>query len=168
MAKMKIAQAQQIVKDSRYGSEKKKEARLILREAKKAGKLKPKKKAKASTKASTKPKRKAKLKPKRKAKLKPKRKVKPTLRKKTKTTKKKSTKKLKRAKKSKASARAKSKNPSTKGKLKFYDVKNKKYVRIPRTDCKIRRNRSARGGDRLIGKYKGRKLHTFVKKGFKL
>ena len=65
-------------------------------------------------------------------------------------------------------AKTKAKTASRSAKIKFYDVKQKKYVRIPRTDCKVRRNRSARGGDRLIGKYKGRELHTFVKKGFKL
>ena len=160
MAKMKIAQAQKIVKDSRYGAAKKKEARLILKEAKKAGKLKPKKKVKPKRrlKPTTKSKKRVKsTRAKRKITVRTKRK--PTAKKRKTSTKKNSTKKLKKAKKSKI---------TSSGKIKFYDVKNKKYVRIPRADCRVRRNPSPRGGDRLIGKYKGRKLHTFVKKGFKL
>lgn len=168
MAKMKIAQAQKIVKDSRYGEDKKKEARKILREAKKAGKLRPKRKSKTAVKPKT-TKRKSKTivrtKKRRvvKTKKKPsKTKAKPKARKtKTKTK----TKKLVRRKTKKTSKKSK---VSSTGKVKFYDVKTKKYVRIPREDCKIKRNRTPRGGDRLIGSYKGRELHTFVKKGFKL
>ena len=61
MVKMSIAEAQKIIKDSRYGADKKKVARKVVSEAKKAGKLKKplkrktkvlKTKAKTKTKAS--------------------------------------------------------------------------------------------------------------------
>jgi hypothetical protein len=163
MAKMKIAQAQKIVSDSRYGADKKKEARKVLREAKKTGKLAPKKKAKTKSKRTAVVKSRRTIKSKRKVKVSPRKKP----------TKKKTSKKLKRKTRTKKIKKAKttskrSRSTSTTGKVKFYDVKTKKYVRIPRSDCKIKRNRTTRGGDRLIGNYKGRKLHTFVKRGFKL
>lgn len=167
---MNIAKAQKIVKDSRYGADKKKEARKLLREAKAAGKLVTRTKRKTKTSKTTKPKRKTKT-------AKPKRKTKTTKtsktaksKRKTKTSKKK-TLKRKTKKTAKSTSKRKTTSRSAKSssaKIRFYDVKNKKYVKIPRADCKIKRNRSPRGGDRLVGTYKGRELHTFVKKGFKL
>lgn len=70
--------------------------------------------------------------------------------------------------KRKAKKKAKVKTVSKSGKIKFFDVKTKKYVSIPRGECKLKKNRSARGGDQLIANYKGRKLYTFVKRGFQL
>ena len=120
------------------------------------GTPKPKKKAKATVKSKR-----TIAKPKSKRKVSPKKKL----------TKKKITKKLKRKSKVKKTKKTKAtskRSASTTDKVRFYDVKTKKYVKIPRSDCKIKRNRTPRGGDRLIGQYKGRELHTFVKKGFKL
>ena len=167
MAKMKIAEAQKIIKDSRYGAGKKKEARLVLRVAKKAGKLKPKKKVKPKKRPTSKSTTRSKKRP--RATLKKKPKVRAKRKSPTKKPKRKPTKKKKLTRKKPAKTKkAKKTTVSSTAKIKFYDVKNKKYVRISRSDCKVKRNRSPRGGDRLIGKYKGRELHTFVKKGFKL
>lgn len=60
------------------------------------------------------------------------------------------------------------KRPHTKTKISFYDVKSGKNIMIPRESCKIKRNKSTRGGDRIICMHKGRKYSTFVARGFKL
>jgi len=60
------------------------------------------------------------------------------------------------------------KRPHTKTKISFYDVKSGKNIMIPRESCKIKRNKSTRGGDRIVCTHKGRKFSTFVARGFKL
>lgn len=80
---------------------------------------------------------------------------------KTRKTKKTASKKSKKGKKGK-------KRPHTKTKISFYDVKSGKNIMIPRDSCKIKRNKSTRGGDRIVCVHKGRKYSTFVARGFKL
>jgi len=187
MAKMSIALAQKIIKDSRYGVGKKKLARRVVREAKKAGKIKkpPKRKTTIKTKTiKTKAQSKTKAKPK-STRPKTRIKVKPKPKAKTKTRPKKGKAKTKtrikraksgtkgRTKNSKKTARSTSsrKNPPSKTRtkrIKFYDAAKKKYVLIPRSECRVKRNKNPRGGDQLTARYKGRKLFTSVKKGFKL
>lgn len=60
------------------------------------------------------------------------------------------------------------KRPHTKTKISFYDVKSGKNIMISRESCKIKRNKSTRGGDRIVCLHKGRKYSTFVARGFKL
>jgi len=60
------------------------------------------------------------------------------------------------------------KRAHTKAKISFYDVKTGKNVMVSRELCKIKRNKSARGGDRIVCNYKGRKYSTFVPRGFEL
>lgn len=164
---MKISQAEKILKDSRYGADKKKEARIVLREAKKAGKLvKPTRKKKTTTKSKAKTRVKASTKASTKTKTRS-TKVKRKLKRKTKKTSNHKTRTKASARKTKTTSSRKKTTKAGK-KIKFYDVKTKKYVRIPREDCRLKRSRTARGGDRLVGKYKGRELHTFVPKGFVL
>lgn len=84
-----------------------------------------------------------------------------------KTRKTKKTKTKKTASKSKKGKKGK-KRPHTKTKISFYDVKSGKNIMVPRESCKIKRNKSTRGGDRIICMHKGRKYSTFVARGFKL
>lgn len=51
--------------------------------------------------------------------------------------------------------------------IKFWDVASGKHVSIPKKDCKIKRSKG-RGGDQLIGFHQGRKLFTYVPRGFQL
>jgi len=77
-------------------------------------------------------------------------------------------------KKNKVKRHAGKKKPSkaggvriTKSSIKFYDVATGRNVTVPRSACKVQRS-SGRGGDRVFTHYKGRKLFTFVPKGFEL
>lgn len=51
--------------------------------------------------------------------------------------------------------------------IRFYDVAEGRVVSVPRENCKIRRSRG-RGGDQVYTVVNGRKLFTFVTRGFQL
>jgi len=90
--------------------------------------------------------------------------------KKTRKTKKTAKVKAKKTTKAKTKTKAgkKKKRAHTAAKISFYDVKTGKNIMVPRDNCKIKRNKSSRGGDRIICMHKGRKFSTFVARGFKL
>jgi len=51
--------------------------------------------------------------------------------------------------------------------IRFYDVSQGRVVLVPRENCKIRRSQG-RGGDQVYTVVNGRKLFTFVTRGFQL
>jgi len=51
--------------------------------------------------------------------------------------------------------------------IRFYDVASGRSVLVPRENCKIRRSQG-RGGDQVYTVVNGRKLFTFVTRGFQL
>lgn len=98
-----------------------------------------------------------------------------SLKKKTKSTKSKRSTESKKTRKTrktratnKTSRKKGKKRPHTKSKISFFDVKTGKNIMVPREICKIKRNRSARGGDRITCTFKGRRYSTFVARGFEL
>ena len=75
-------------------------------------------------------------------------------------------KELKTSKTSKQSSKS-SKQGHTSANIKFWYMAAKKFVFIPRSECKIKRSKG-RGGDQVIGIYQGKKLATYVPRGFEL
>jgi len=51
--------------------------------------------------------------------------------------------------------------------IRFYDVAEGRVILVPREDCRIRRSRG-RGGDQVYAAVNGKKLYTFVTRGFQL
>ena len=51
--------------------------------------------------------------------------------------------------------------------IRFYDVATGKVLTVPREKCKLRRS-TGRGGDQVFTTINGRRLFTFVPRGFSL
>lgn len=62
---------------------------------------------------------------------------------------------------------AKRKLSHTASSIRFYDVAAGKVVSVSREDCKLRRS-TGRGGDQVYTTLNGRRLFTFVPRGFDL
>jgi hypothetical protein len=160
-----LEKAQRILKDKRYSAAKRKQAREIIREAKGSSKPKSKKLTRRSKSKSSKRRKSSRTSKTSKTRSSKKRS-------RTRTKGRKSGRRIARRKKNPSrTARSRSSRSTRKlgGKrIRFYDPRTKKYVNIPRSACKLKRNKNPRGRDRVVATHKGKKFSTAVPKGFKL
>ncbi len=162
-----LEQAQRILKDKRYSAAKRKAARLVIREAKGSTKSRSKSKSK-SKKLARRSKSRARNPRKSKAKTKSsKRKTRGS--KSSRSRSKKGSRKLaRRSKNPSRTTRSRSSRKLGGKRIRFYDPRTKKYVNIPRSACKLKRNKNPRGRNRIVAMHKGKKYSTAAPKGFKL